>query len=122
MFSSIVGCKHPLLYWQTLAECLRGQLYQAPVNKSFLSLAIVSGFGVCRLDESLGGVVSEWPFLQSLESASLKSQAENIKSNSIWSESLYTIRLVSIYILHTPKQVILILLQYSSARDQDLNS
>jgi hypothetical protein len=48
------------------AEPLRGQLYQAPVNKLFLASAIVSGFGVCRLDGSLGGAVSEWLFLQSL--------------------------------------------------------
>jgi hypothetical protein len=49
---------------QSLAEPLRGQLYQAPVSKHFLTPAIVSGFGVCsRWDRSLGGAVSGWPFL-----------------------------------------------------------
>jgi hypothetical protein len=32
----------------------------------FLASAVVSRFGVCRLDRSLGRVVSGWPFLQSL--------------------------------------------------------
>jgi hypothetical protein len=36
------------------------------VSKHFLASAIVSGFGVCRWDGSQGGVVSRWPFLQSL--------------------------------------------------------
>jgi hypothetical protein len=35
---------------QALAEHLRGQLYQVPVNKCFLASSIVSGFGVCRWD------------------------------------------------------------------------
>jgi hypothetical protein len=51
---------------QVLAKPLRGQLYQAPISKHFLALAIVLGFGVCRWDESLGGVVSRWHFLHSL--------------------------------------------------------
>jgi hypothetical protein len=51
---------------QVLAESLRGQLYKAPVNKSFLASAIVLGFGVCKWDESLFGAVSGWPFPQSL--------------------------------------------------------
>jgi hypothetical protein len=62
MLNSVV--EHP--HGQTLAEPLRGWLYQAPVSKHFLASAIVSGFGVCRWDGSLGGTVSKWPFLQSL--------------------------------------------------------
>jgi len=50
---------------QALAEPLRGQLYQAPVNKCFVVSAIVSGFGACRYDGSLGEAISGWPFLQS---------------------------------------------------------
>jgi hypothetical protein len=49
-----------------LAKPLREELYQAPVSKHFLVLAIVSGFGVCRWDGSLGGAVSAWPYLQFL--------------------------------------------------------
>jgi hypothetical protein len=51
---------------QALAEPLRKQLYQTPVNKHFLATAVVSGFGVCRQDGSPCGTVSGWPFLQSL--------------------------------------------------------
>jgi hypothetical protein len=51
---------------QALAEPLRGQLYQAPVSKHFLTSATVSGFGVCRWDGSVGGAVSGSCFLQSL--------------------------------------------------------
>ena len=43
---------------QALAELLKEQLYQVPVSKCFLASAIVSGFGVCRWDGSLGGVIS----------------------------------------------------------------
>jgi hypothetical protein len=49
-----------------LPEPFRGQLYQALVIKCFLAPIIVSGFGVCRRDGSLGGVVSGRPFLQTL--------------------------------------------------------
>jgi len=49
-----------------LAEPLRGQLYQAPVSMHFLASAIMSGFGVCRCDGSLGRAVSGWPFFQFL--------------------------------------------------------
>jgi hypothetical protein len=51
---------------QTLTDPLRKELYQASVSKSFLASAIVSGFGVCGWDGSLGGAVSWWLFLQSL--------------------------------------------------------
>jgi hypothetical protein len=40
---------------QVLAEPLRGHPYQAPVSKCILASAIVSGFGVCRWDGTLGG-------------------------------------------------------------------
>jgi hypothetical protein len=46
-----------------LAEPLWEHLYQAHVSKHFLASGIVSGFGVCRWDGSLDGVVSGWPFL-----------------------------------------------------------
>jgi hypothetical protein len=39
---------------QVLVELLRDQPYQAPVSMCFLASAIVSGFGVCRWDGSLG--------------------------------------------------------------------
>jgi hypothetical protein len=42
----MVGCEHPHLYYQVLAEPLRRQLYQAPISKHFLAFATVSGFGV----------------------------------------------------------------------------
>jgi hypothetical protein len=65
-FSPMIGCIF-ICVSQVLAEPLRGKLYQASVSKHFLaSSAIVSGFGVCRWDGSQGGVVSGWPFLQSL--------------------------------------------------------
>ena len=51
---------------QDIAEPLSRQRYQAPVSKYFLVYAIVSGFGVCKWDGSLGGAVSRLPFLQSL--------------------------------------------------------
>jgi len=51
---------------QALAESLRRQLYQAPVIMYFLAFTVVSGFGVCIWDESPGGAVSGWSFLQSL--------------------------------------------------------
>jgi hypothetical protein len=35
---------------QVLVVLLRGQLYQAPVNKRYLASAIVSVYGVCRWD------------------------------------------------------------------------
>jgi hypothetical protein len=51
---------------QVLAEPLRRQLYQAPVSMNFLESTIVSVFGDYIWDESPGGAVSGWPFLQSL--------------------------------------------------------
>ena len=51
---------------QMLKQLLRRYLNQPPVKKHFLALAIVSGFGVCRQDGSLGGVISGWLYLQSL--------------------------------------------------------
>jgi hypothetical protein len=50
---------------QALAEPLKRQLYQVPVSKH-LSSTIVSGFDGCIFDESPGGTVSRWPFLQFL--------------------------------------------------------
>ena len=43
---------------QALAEPLMQQLYQVPVSKLFLASAIVSEFGNCIWDGSLGGTVS----------------------------------------------------------------
>jgi hypothetical protein len=40
---------------QALAESLRRQPYQAAVSKHFLAFTIVSGFGNCVWDGSLGG-------------------------------------------------------------------
>ena len=50
---------------------LRRQPYQPPFSMHFLTSTIVSGFGNCILGESLGGTVSEWPFLQSLHVISI---------------------------------------------------
>jgi hypothetical protein len=58
LFVSIYICIN-----QVLTEPFRGQLYVAVVSKCFLASAIVSGFGFCRWDGSLGGVVSGYPFL-----------------------------------------------------------
>jgi hypothetical protein len=62
------GCEYPIhiCVGQALAKPFRGQLYQALVSKHFLASAIMSRFGVCRWDRSLGGAVSEWLFLKSL--------------------------------------------------------
>jgi hypothetical protein len=43
-----------------LVEPFSKKPYQTTVSKCFLALAIVQEFGVCRWDESLGGVVSGW--------------------------------------------------------------
>jgi hypothetical protein len=51
---------------QSLAKPLRRQLNDPSVSKHFLASAIVYGFGVFMWDGSPGGVVSRWPFLQSL--------------------------------------------------------
>jgi hypothetical protein len=51
---------------QALAEPLRRQLYQAPISKHLLASTIVSRFGGCLWDGSLGGAVSGLSFLQSL--------------------------------------------------------
>jgi hypothetical protein len=51
---------------QALAQSIRGQLYQSPVIKYFLTSTKVSKFGIGRWNGSLGVTVSEWPFLQSL--------------------------------------------------------
>jgi hypothetical protein len=50
-----------IYFRQVLAKLLREQLYQAPVCKHFLALAIVSGFGVMdgmnpKVGWSLGGL------------------------------------------------------------------
>jgi hypothetical protein len=55
-----------LFICQTLVEPHRKQLFQSPVSMHFLASTIVSGFGDCIWDESPGGAVSGWPFLQSL--------------------------------------------------------
>ena len=64
VLSPEVGYGHCI--FQTLAEPLRNQLYQDPVSMYFLASSKVSGFGVCIWDGSIAGVVSGYPFLQSL--------------------------------------------------------
>lgn len=51
---------------KALAGPLRRLPYQASFTIHFLASIIVSGFGNCIWDESPGGTVSGWPFLQSL--------------------------------------------------------
>jgi hypothetical protein len=48
---------------QALAEPLRRELYQTPVSKHVLAATIMSGFGDCIWDGSLGGAVSGWSFI-----------------------------------------------------------
>ena len=55
-----------LCIFKALAGPLRRQPYQAPFSMYFLASTTVSGFGNCIWDESPGGTVSGWPFLQSL--------------------------------------------------------
>jgi hypothetical protein len=45
---------------QALAEPLRRQLHQDPVNKNLLASTIVPGFGNCIWDGSPGGTVTGW--------------------------------------------------------------
>ena len=51
---------------QALAEPLRRQLYQSPVNKHLLASTIVSGFGNCIWNGSPRGTITGWLFLQFL--------------------------------------------------------
>jgi hypothetical protein len=64
MLRWMVDCKHPhlYLYWPGSGRASQ----RTPVIKCFLASAIVSEFGVCRWDGSLGSSVSGWPFLLSL--------------------------------------------------------
>ena len=64
MFSPIDDCEHPLLYLSGTGIASQ-EFYQGPVSKILLAYAIVSGFGDCLWDESLGGAVSEWSLLLS---------------------------------------------------------
>ena len=43
---------------QALAEPLRRQIYQAPINKQLLAFPMMFGFGDCLWDVSPGGAVS----------------------------------------------------------------
>ena len=61
-----VGASIRLCICKTLAGPFRRQLYQASFSMHFLASKVVSGFGNCIWDESPGGAVSGWPFLQSL--------------------------------------------------------
>jgi hypothetical protein len=61
MFSPMVGCDHLPLYFSTMVDPLRRQLYQDPVSKYFLESTIVSGFGNCIWDRSPCGTFSGWP-------------------------------------------------------------
>jgi hypothetical protein len=65
VLSPMVGCKYPYRFGQDLAELLRQQLYQVPVSKYFLALALMSQVGVCMWDGFPGGSLSGWPFLRS---------------------------------------------------------
>jgi hypothetical protein len=49
---------------KALSGSLRRQSYQTPFSMYFLASKIVSGFGNYIWDESPGGTVSGWPFLQ----------------------------------------------------------
>jgi hypothetical protein len=55
-----------LCLYQTLAEPLRRQPYQASISKHFLASTIMSGFDGCIWDGIPGGAVSGWSFIQSL--------------------------------------------------------
>ena len=49
-----------LCTYQTLAEPLKKQLYQAPVSMDYLAPTIVSAFGICTWDGSPSVAVSGW--------------------------------------------------------------
>jgi hypothetical protein len=66
MISSMVGYEHLPLYMSGSGRASQGTAIPGSCQQSFLASAIVSGFGVCRWDGSLGGTVSGWPFLQFL--------------------------------------------------------
>ena len=51
---SEVGCEHLHMYWSWSGRTSHGTAIPAPLSKCFLTSAIVSGFGVCRWDGSLG--------------------------------------------------------------------
>ena len=51
---------------KALAGPLRRQPYHAPFSMHFLESTIVFGFGNCIWGVSSGGIVSVWPFLQTL--------------------------------------------------------
>jgi hypothetical protein len=53
-----------ICFGQVLVQPLRKQSYKAPVSKHFLASAIMSEFGVCRWDVSIGGTVSAWTFFK----------------------------------------------------------
>jgi hypothetical protein len=65
-FSLMVGCEHLPLYLSGFAELLRRHPYQAPVSKHFPASTTESRFGDGMWDAFAAGVVSVWPFLQSL--------------------------------------------------------
>jgi hypothetical protein len=59
VFHLIDDCEHPFLYLPgTGIASQERELYQGPVRKIFLTYAIVSGFGGCIWDGSLGRAVS----------------------------------------------------------------
>jgi hypothetical protein len=55
-----------LCIYKALAGPPRRQPYQASFSMYFLASRIVFRFGKSIWDESPGGMVSEWPFIQSL--------------------------------------------------------
>jgi hypothetical protein len=63
---TLVGFKHPPLYFSGSGKPFRRYPYQAPVIKNLPASAIVSGFGNCIQDRSPGREVSGWPFLLSV--------------------------------------------------------
>jgi hypothetical protein len=65
VFHPIDDYKHPLLYLPCTGIASQERAMSGPVRKIFLAYAIVSEFGACLWDGSLGAGVSGWSFLPS---------------------------------------------------------
>ena len=65
-FFLVPGFEYPHLYLSGSGRASQGTAIPGSCQQALLTSALVFGIGVCRWDGSLGGAVSEWPFLQSL--------------------------------------------------------
>jgi hypothetical protein len=61
-----VGCVYLHLYWSGSDKVSPRTAITGSCQQALFGIRIVWGFSVCKWDESLGGAVSKWPFLQFL--------------------------------------------------------